>query len=103
MMFFSYQWMSVLSFAALYMKFHGDARFVANEAEGYLSLNTTLSGVGAAMLSTAAYAPPPGGSTPPRGEKISPRAGAKAPPDNIATPTPHSAPKTGERKPRIPS
>src|SRR6266566_3512260 len=52
------------------MKFHGDARFVANEADGYLSLKTTLSGVGAAMLSTAAYAPARGDSTPVGGKMI---------------------------------
>src|SRR5205823_2133149 len=39
------------------MKFHGDARLVANEADGYLSLNTSWSGAGLVIVSTAAYAP----------------------------------------------
>src|SRR5438445_154980 len=38
------------------MKFHGDARLVANEADGYLSLNTSWSGAGLVIVSTAAYA-----------------------------------------------
>src|SRR5207302_1955554 len=52
------------------MKFHGEARFVANEAEGYLSLKTTLSGAGAVIVSTAAYAPARGERTPVGGKMI---------------------------------
>src|SRR5467141_983422 len=52
------------------MKFHGEARFVANEAEGYFSLKTTLSGAGLLMVSTAAYAPARGESTPVGGKMI---------------------------------
>src|SRR5882762_2794969 len=52
------------------MKFHGEARFVANDADGYLSLKTTLSGAGLLMLSTAAYAPARGDSTPVGGKMI---------------------------------
>ncbi len=36
------------------VKFHGEARFVANDADGYFSLKTMLSGAGAVMVSTAA-------------------------------------------------
>src|SRR6266550_7271854 len=54
------------------MKFHGDARFVANDAEGYFSLNVTVSGAAAVMplASTAAYAPARGESTPVGGKMI---------------------------------
>src|SRR5437867_1241395 len=52
------------------MKFHGEARFVANDADGYLSLKTMLSGAGAVMVSTAAYAPARGDSTPVGGKMI---------------------------------
>src|SRR5258706_15077285 len=52
------------------MKFHGDARFVRNDADGYLSLKTTVLGSDALTLSTAAYAPARGESTPVGGKMI---------------------------------
>src|SRR5258705_11346523 len=52
------------------MKFQGEARFVPNEADGYLSLKTTLSGAGPVIVSTAAYAPARGESTPVGGKMI---------------------------------
>src|SRR5882672_8886280 len=52
------------------MKFQGEARFVPNDAEGYFSLKTTLSGAGPLIDSTAAYAPARGESTPVGGKMI---------------------------------
>src|SRR3954469_3780762 len=52
------------------MKFHGDARFVRNDADGYLSLNTTVLASGAVIVSTTAYAPERGDSTPVGGKMI---------------------------------
>src|SRR3954464_11411203 len=52
------------------MKFQGDARFVRNEAEGYLSLNTTVFASGAVIVSTTAYAPERGDRTPVGGKMI---------------------------------
>src|SRR6185436_13442947 len=52
------------------MKFHGDARLVRNDADGYLSLNTTVLGSDAVIVSTGAYAPARGDSTPVGGKMI---------------------------------
>src|SRR6266536_285118 len=70
MTFFSYQWMSCFILAALYRKFHGEARFVASDADGYFSLKTTVVLSGASILSTAAYAPARGERTPCGGKMI---------------------------------
>ena len=37
------------------MTFHGEARFSSSDADGSLSLNTTVLASGASMLVTAAY------------------------------------------------
>src|SRR2546428_7416257 len=52
------------------MKFHGEARFVRNDADGYLSLNTTVLGSDAVIVSTTAYAPARGERTPVGGKMI---------------------------------
>ena len=52
------------------MKFHGDARFVRNDADGYFSLKTTVLGSDAVTVSTAAYAPARGDNTPVGGKMI---------------------------------
>jgi hypothetical protein len=52
------------------MKFHGDARFVRNEADGYLSLNSTVYLSVAFTADTTAYAPARGESTPVGGKMI---------------------------------
>ena len=45
------------------MKFHGEARLVRNDADGYFSLNVTVYLSVASILSTTAYAPARGDRT----------------------------------------
>src|SRR5689334_2923204 len=55
MTFVLYQLGSFARFSALSIQFHGWARFVRNDASGYLSRKTTVSGVGASTDSTEPY------------------------------------------------
>src|SRR4026208_2225655 len=52
------------------MKFHGDARFVKKEADGYLSLNSTVYLSVAFTADTTASAPARGDSAPVGGKMI---------------------------------
>src|SRR6266571_3719069 len=52
------------------MKFHGEARFVRNDADGYFSLNSIVFLSVAFTADTTAYAPARGESTPVGGKMI---------------------------------